>query len=277
MKCGIFTWFGYVLPFADRLSLIKDAGFDSICTWWADTFSDMDGRKEDHFEMAFKAGLRLEHTHLPYFGCDVLWKDGIDGNDLEKEYRNAIENAAKCGVSTVVLHPYDNKEVTQSNGWDVFMPRMARIVDTAQHAGVRLALENLQESHVIRRILTLLGDNENVGICFDSGHGNISDHGDFSVLTEYPDKIYALHLHDNDGVHDQHLLPYEGNINWNTFMSALEYIDFGGSFMLEASYPFDFEKADRSSDMCYIPPPIPPEEYLSQAMCACLKVLEQTP
>ena len=276
MKHGIFTWFGYALPFAERLRLIRDAGFDSICTWWEDTFSDMDGRKEDHFDMALKAGLSLEHTHLPYFGCDALWEAGIAGDNLEGACRSAIESAAECGIPAVVMHPYDDVRMTRGDGWRAFMPRMARIAETAHRAGVRLALENLRENRAVRRILAYLSDNENVGICFDSGHGNISDPGDFSILTEHPERVYALHLHDNDGVHDQHLLPYEGNVGWDTFMRTLNGTAFKGAFMLEACYPFDFEAADQSSDVSYTPPPVTPEEYLAQAMRACVKAMDQT-
>ncbi len=30
----------------------------------------------------------------------------------------------------------------------------------------------------------------------------------------FKDKIFALHLHDNDQTHDQHLLPFDGTMDW---------------------------------------------------------------
>lgn len=73
-----------------------------------------------------------------------------------------------------------------------------------------------------------------------------------------------------------YLLPYEGNVDWNAFMRALNSTAFDGAFMLEACYPFDFEAADQSSDVLYTPPPLPPKEYLAEAMHACARALNQT-
>ena len=51
-RCGTYTWFGFTLPFERKLALIAEAGFQTICTWWDDTFAGTDGRKEGHFRLA---------------------------------------------------------------------------------------------------------------------------------------------------------------------------------------------------------------------------------
>ena len=33
---GIFSWFGFVLPFEERITLIKEAGFTATSIWWED-------------------------------------------------------------------------------------------------------------------------------------------------------------------------------------------------------------------------------------------------
>ena len=89
---------------------------------------------------------------------------------------------------------------------------------------------------------------------------------------ENRDRVYALHLHDNNGKTDQHLLPFEGSVNWGLFMQQLNKTAFSGSLMLEACYPFDFEKADKSTDIHYSEPPIAAEEYLNMAISACRRL-----
>ena len=166
----------------ERLKLIKEAGFDTICSWWGDTFIDLDGRKEDHFEMALKEGLYLEHTHLPYYKSDLLWETSLDADALELEYVRDIKNAASSGISTIVIHPYSDFNITRVGDWDIFIDRIERLGNIALRKGVRLAIENLRDYKTIGKIIDCLGDNKNLGICFDTGHGNISNHDDFSLL-----------------------------------------------------------------------------------------------
>ena len=37
---GAFTWFGYVLPLAQQLEAIANAGFDAAMLWWGDSLAD---------------------------------------------------------------------------------------------------------------------------------------------------------------------------------------------------------------------------------------------
>ena len=73
-KSGTYTWFGYIAPFEERLKAIKDAGFDTICSFWTKKMEEADGRRVEQPEKADEYGLYLEHTHLNYYGCDALWK-----------------------------------------------------------------------------------------------------------------------------------------------------------------------------------------------------------
>lgn len=43
----------------------------------------------------------------------------------------------------------------------------------------------------------------------------------------------ALHLNDNDGKGDQHLMPFDGNINWDTVMKKITDIQYKGATTLE--------------------------------------------
>lgn len=47
-------------------------------------------------------------------------------------------------------------------------------------------------------------------------------------------QLAALHIHDNDRLKDQHLLPYAGSLNWEKITTALRKISYKGDFTLEA-------------------------------------------
>ena len=52
-----------------------------------------------------------------------------------------------------------------------------------------------------------------VGLCYDSGHGNLAGDG-LDQLERFKDRLITVHLHDNDGTGDQHRLPFTGMVDW---------------------------------------------------------------
>lgn len=265
LQFGIFTWFGYARPMEKKLDLIKAAGFNSVCTWWGDAFNELDGPKEKYSELADVRGLHLENAHLPYEEQDLLWQDTGAGDDLLKKLETDILGASLTGIPVLVIHPYWSRRVLAQGQKDLFFRRARQLGEAAGRAGVLLAWENLKESLLLRALMEELADQENSGFCFDTGHANTSRDGALSLLTDFPDKLFALHLHDNNGKEDQHLLPGEGTFPWQRFMELLRKTDYQGSLMLESSFPYDEKRADDLGNPPYLEPDLPPEEYLQQA------------
>jgi sugar phosphate isomerase/epimerase len=59
-----------------------------------------------------------------------------------------------------------------------------------------------------------------VKMCFDAGHAHLEG-GVAEALEIVRDFVVTTHLHDNRGERDDHLLPYEGTIDWNAALAAL--------------------------------------------------------
>lgn len=62
---------------------------------------------------------------------------------------------------------------------------------------------------------------QRLGFCFDSGHENFN-HPQADCLSRYGDKLFAVHLDDNWGDDDTHLLPYDGTIDWTVLKEKLK-------------------------------------------------------
>ena len=54
---------------------------------------------------------------------------------------------------------------------------------------------------------------DQVGICYDPGHGNIVGDG-LDFLDEVKDRLLVLHLNDNDGTGDQHKPLFAATVDW---------------------------------------------------------------
>ena len=259
-RCGAYTWFGYVLPFEKKLELLRNAGFSTICTWWGDLFSDIDGRKEDQAVKAAAAGLTLEHTHLPYMGCDRLWFP--DGEELFQSYLRAIPEIAENGIPTAVMHPFE--KVLPRGEWNLGMDRLSALGEQAKRAGVRLALENIVDNVHLEKILTGLGDNPFVGLCFDTGHNQLARANDFSLVETFRDRLFALHVHDNHG-----LVPFLYFARW--FMEKSDGWNYGWDIRERPILELTEEQIQRKKE--HKQPPIPPEAYLAEAKGRCDRVM----
>jgi sugar phosphate isomerase/epimerase len=94
----------------------------------------------------------------------------------------------------------------------------------AQSLGLKIALENGLPGYMVTtsELLSLVSEygSPAVGICYDSGHAHITDDTACALKTLGP-HVVTVHLHDNDGKEDQHLLPGEGTLDWKAVVAAL--------------------------------------------------------
>ena len=94
----------------------------------------------------------------------------------------------------------------------------------AKARGVTIALENtpseLGSPDALRQFVkeTHLHD---LRFCFDIGHANL-DPGVAPAFEIMRDLIVTTHIHDNHGEKDEHLLPYDGTIDWDAALGMLD-------------------------------------------------------
>jgi len=72
-----------------------------------------------------------------------------------------------------------------------------------------------------------------MGVCWDTGHANIQKLNQYQAIKALGKNLVTTHIDDNDTSGDQHLLPFEGNINWKAIITALREINYMGLFNLE--------------------------------------------
>ena len=58
------------------------------------------------------------------------------------------------------------------------------------------------------------------------------------------DKIFCVHLHDNHGEKDEHLIPFEGTIDWEWLMDKLISCDYKGPITMELVYQNHYIEQD---------------------------------
>ena len=228
---AIYQYFGYDLPLKERFALMKQAGFDAVGLWSDADWQD-EAKRRQCVKMAHAAGLAAIDAHAPRKAgfADAIWLDTLDGETTYDIYHRAILTCGEDGVKNLVVHIETDRRTPPPNALGV--SRIRRLLDLAEGCGVTIALENIRNhsylSYVFQRV-----DSPNLGFCYDAGHWNCNEPTvDFIAL--YGDKLVALHLHDNDGRRDQHLLPFMGNVNWEAQMEKIRATGYQGPITLES-------------------------------------------
>ena len=132
----------------------------------------------------------------------------------------------------VIMHLTTKKVAPMYN--KIGLDRIREITKYAKELGVKVAFENTRLKGYLEYVLGNIKD-DNVGLCFDAGHYHVhfNDEFDFEF---FKDRIFAVHLHDNDKSDDLHLLPFDGTIDWKNVMHKLKECNYNGPITMELGY-----------------------------------------
>lgn len=114
-----------------------------------------------------------------------------------------------------------------------FEHSMDELLPICEKLDVVLALENMPNDtwELLETAFEHYPANR-VGLCYDSGHGNICKDC-LPLLERNKSRLRALHLNDNDAVHDAHQPPGMGNVDWETLARILRTSSYRGPLSFE--------------------------------------------
>jgi hypothetical protein len=131
--------------------------------------------------------------------------------------KNAIDAATALDSQIVIIHPTGKFAPAETRARiHALKDSMSELIPYAAHRNVRLAVENLPSLLEMQVFEAILEEVPQLGVCYDSSHAHLSGNT-FGVLQRHKERIVALHISDSDGRSDQHLLPFEGAIEWQEF------------------------------------------------------------
>jgi len=149
------------------------------------------------------------------------------------------------GVAEVIVHPCGALGPADPRRSGQFRRSAEVLARAAERRGVRFYVENMPGDHAYGAAVSeLVRDlrrtgSEHLGLCFDTGHANLTPRGVEAQLADTDGFIHFIHGHDNDGKGDLHMLPMTGSIDWSAVFSTLARVGFDGTFCLEVFQPMD--------------------------------------
>ncbi|MGD9904487.1 MAG: sugar phosphate isomerase/epimerase family protein [Vicinamibacterales bacterium] len=113
---------------------------------------------------------------------------------------------------------------------------LERIVPMAVGCGVDVALEvmanRLSTPDALVECIEDVLESPDVGICLDVGHARLL--GDpVDAIETASGHIVAAHVHDTRGARDEHLVPYDGSIDWARALLAFQKVGYLGPWTFE--------------------------------------------
>jgi len=197
------------------------------------------------------ARLELHSVHAPIFeafrrGQWVAPLSNAAGDEKRRaaavaETRAALELARRLPYRFLVVHlgmPAAAPQAQAGNHPDAARRSLEEIVAHAADAGVQVALEvipnPLSSPDTLVRLIEEQFEGADLGICFDYGHAHLM--GDLGEAIEtVSGHLSTTHVHDNRGREDEHLVPFDGTIDWDGAMMGTQKIGYDGVLVLEVA------------------------------------------
>lgn len=229
------------------IRLIKKYGFEAIEIWGMRPH--LDYYDEDRLKylagIMEEAGIKAVSFHAPIYTYVSEAKEGkwLSLSDINEEKRKRVIEETKrvidamevFGANILVVHCGNTGDKKEPVVLKAIHSSFSELIDYCKERGVRLAVENiLNDLSISSVMMEILGryDSKDLGVCLDLGHANILE-DPVSAIEDTGERLISLHVVDNNGKDDSHLLPFQGNISWNKVRMVLEKIGYTGAFMYE--------------------------------------------
>jgi len=185
-------------------------------------------------------GLSLPLSHRPFYLPIPYFR--IAMSRFSREIASGIRAAAMLKIPDAVIHPIVRHESRRNrNAWvSENLAFLSPLRELAGRFGVRLCIENMTgkpyASHPSEAVfgsraedILELANCLDADLCWDFGHANLTGLCQSVELEKLRGRVRVLHIHDNDGVTDSHLIPFQGGsaaVDWEDAAEGLRLCEF---------------------------------------------------
>ena len=198
-------------------------------------------------EMAAE-GLTFADAHAPFGPMrDLICPVAEARPQMLLRQKLTLQIAAEMGVKTITVHTGNE---THYPGYDLevmydcMRRSLEELLPFAEQLGITVCIENIwYQMNTPERLLGIKKEfpTDALGFCYDSGHANLMDKGrnfpdsrpynvwkdvppqfDDRILEKMLPHVVNCHLHDNNGIIDQHFNPGRGTVDWKHVIGLLK-------------------------------------------------------
>jgi len=194
-----------------------------------------------------ETGLALHGIHAPITNRLLpgdRWGDVISnavGDSAQRqaavrEADVALNIARQIPTDVFVVHLGTPTAKGGENNRTAALRSVEEIARLAEPLGIKVALEvipnPLSDAATLVELLEKDLEAPRTGICLDFGHaflmGDVAD-----TIETVAEHLITTHVHDNNGKNDDHLVPFEGRINWDIALMTMQKVGYDGTYLME--------------------------------------------
>lgn len=232
---------------AAMVDFLADSGFDGI-DLSLDLFTDLGNPlcvEGDIYSVLYSLGnraasrgLTVPSCHLPFYMPSP--DDAMAMKRFTRALTEGIKAAAYLKIPAAVIHPIvRHSSVCNYNRWkEENLAFLTPLCELAVSKGVTLCIENMtgipyphQPKELVfgskAKDIRWLADKLDTDICWDFGHANLTGLCQSAELNLVGDRLRMVHVHDNNGKTDAHLLPFDGEVDWDDAAEGLRAMGYG--------------------------------------------------
>jgi sugar phosphate isomerase/epimerase len=241
----------------DHLLEIAAHGFDCIEVYATRTHFDYHNPAAvaDLQQWLGEAGLTLRSIHAPTAEAFTggRWSGSLSLASTDaaarawavRETEQALHIARRIPTAVLVTHlgvprtQLRDAAIGANDSRTAARRSIEELVRIAEPLGVQIAVEVIPNElsragslvHFVEEDVEGL-EGRPVGICLDFGHAHMD--GDLiDAIETVSEHFVTTHVHDNRGRADDHLVPFEGTIDWAGALTTVQKVGYEGPFVFE--------------------------------------------
>jgi sugar phosphate isomerase/epimerase len=170
--------------------------------------------------------------------CDLSSADEALRSASVEIMRGEARYARTLGCRDIIIHPVPSGD-TQNDAFRIgtLTASAGRLHEIGREHDVRFLIENMpppmfgRQASDLRQVVDAVAS-PHVGLAYDSGHATLA--GDpIGAIHAMGPRLWGVHIHDNLGSKDDHLIPGMGVIPFDDVARALAEVSYSGTFILE--------------------------------------------
>ena len=230
MKIGLSTWSLLSLDAISAIRAIGDAEFDFIELWGEVPHAYpewVDRRKLRDALSPYKMTLTM---HAPFTDLNPATPFQPVKGAVERTLEDFVKLGDYLGASIITVHPGSvHNEALIPRSAESSVATLRKLVAAA---GGRLSInvENQAKSRskyhfplasTSESLNLILAEVEGLRFTLDTGHANVNGQNPLALAESAGPKLTEVHLSDNGGASDDHLIPGEGSLEFKGLMERL--------------------------------------------------------
>lgn len=231
---------------AESLRLIREAGFAYADYSFGLDFDQRSGiyAPDSHSyiqsinQTASDIGIQLVQAHAP-MGRPLAEDGGVFISDTIA----CVKACGEWGIPHLVVHSGYKMGLSREQTFEANKTFFTPILQAAEAYGVNILVENFNKMCIdglywidnatdLRGLIDYI-DHPLCHAVWDAGHANMQEMPQDEELAILGHHVKALHIQDNMGDRDAHLLPFLGTMNLDAVMNGLKNIGYDGYFTFE--------------------------------------------